>query len=230
MSLKERIELVNTRIRQACERSGRQPEEINIVAVTKYVSLETTEAVLDQGLTHIGENRLQVAGPKWEQLGGRGTWHFIGHLQTNKVKDVIGKFGYIHSLDRLSLAKELEKKAAAENTFIKVFVQVNISGEETKQGLAPGEVPGFLEEIRKLPHLKVIGLMTMAPFEGDPEDTRPIFRGLRELRDQLNDKSLTDEPMEHLSMGMSNDFEVAVEEGATWLRLGTLLVGKEEEN
>ncbi|MNH85311.1 hypothetical protein D3C87_798760 [compost metagenome] len=230
MSLKERIELVNTRIRQACERSGRQPEEINIVAVTKYVSLEATEAVLDQGLTHIGENRLQVAGPKWEQLGGRGTWHFIGHLQTNKVKDVIGKFGYIHSLDRLSLAKELEKKAAAENTFIKVFVQVNISGEETKQGLAPGEVPGFLEEIRKLPHLKVIGLMTMAPFEGDPEDTRPIFRGLRELRDQLNDKSLTDEPMEHLSMGMSNDFEVAVEEGATWLRLGTLLVGKEEEN
>ncbi|MNU77984.1 hypothetical protein D3C71_675680 [compost metagenome] len=146
------------------------------------------------------------------------------------MKDVIGKFGYIHSLDRLSLAKELEKKAAAENTFIKVFVQVNISGEETKQGLAPGEVPGFLEEIRKLPHLKVIGLMTMAPFEGDPEDTRPIFRGLRELRDQLNDKSLTDEPMEHLSMGMSNDFEVAVEEGATWLRLGTLLVGKEEEN
>ncbi|WP_433946152.1 YggS family pyridoxal phosphate-dependent enzyme [Paenibacillus sp. SN-8-1] len=230
MSLKERIEHVNTRIRQACERSGRQPEEINIVAVTKYVSVEATEAVLDQGLTHIGENRLQVAGPKWEKLGGRGTWHFIGHLQTNKVKDVIGKFGYIHSLDRLSLAKELEKKAAAENTFIKVFVQVNISGEETKQGLAPGEVPGFLEEIRKLPHLKVIGLMTMAPFEGDPEDTRPIFRGLRELRDQLNEKSLTDEPMEHLSMGMSNDFEVAVEEGATWLRLGTLLVGKEEEN
>lgn len=230
MSLKERIELVNTRIRQACKRSGRQPEEINIVAVTKYVSLEATEAVLDQGLTHIGENRLQVAGPKWEQLGGRGTWHFIGHLQTNKVKDVIGKFGYIHSLDRLSLAKELEKKAAAENTFIKVFIQVNISGEETKQGLAPDEVPGFLEEVRKLPHLKVIGLMTMAPFEGDPEDTRPIFRGLRELRDQLNDKSLTDEPMEHLSMGMSNDFEVAVEEGATWLRLGTLLVGKEEEN
>ncbi|RUT36367.1 YggS family pyridoxal phosphate-dependent enzyme [Paenibacillus zeisoli] len=230
MSLKERIELVNTRIRQACIRSGRQPEEINIVAVTKYVSAEATEAVLDQGLTHIGENRLQVAGPKWEQLGSRGTWHFIGHLQTNKVKDVIGKFEYIHSLDRLSLARELEKKAAAENTFIKAFVQVNISGEETKHGLAPDEVPGFLEEIGQLSHLKVIGLMTMAPFEGDPEDTRPIFRGLRELRDQLNDKSLTDEPMMHLSMGMSNDFEVAVEEGATWLRLGTLLVGKEEEN
>ncbi|USB34514.1 YggS family pyridoxal phosphate-dependent enzyme [Paenibacillus sp. YPG26] len=230
MSLKERIELVNTRIRQACERSGRQPEEINIVAVTKYVSVEATEAVLDQGLVHLGENRLQVAGPKWEQLGGRGTWHFIGHLQTNKVKEVIGKFEYIHSLDRLSLAKELEKKAAAADTFIKVFVQVNISGEESKQGLEPDEVPGFLEEIRKLPHLKVIGLMTMAPFEGDPEDTRPIFRGLRELRDQLNDKSLTDEPLKHLSMGMSNDFEVAVEEGATWLRLGTLLVGKEEEN
>lgn len=230
LSLKERIELVNTRIRQACKRSGRQPEEINIVAVTKYVSTEATQAVLDHGLTHIGENRLQVAGPKWEQLGGKGTWHFIGHLQTNKVKDVIGKFEYIHSLDRLSLAKELEKKAAAENMVIKAFVQVNISGEETKHGLTPDEVPGFLEEIRNLSHLKVIGLMTMAPFEGDPEDTRPIFRGLRELRDQLNDKSLTDEPMEHLSMGMSNDFEVAVEEGATWLRLGTLLVGKEEEN
>lgn len=230
MGLQERVELVNTRIRQACERSGRQPEEINIVAVTKYVSLETTSAVLDQGITHIGENRPQVAGPKWEQLCDRGTWHFIGHLQTNKVKDVIGKFQYIHSLNRLSLAKELEKKAAAADTVILAFIQVNISGEESKQGMAPDEVEGFLREIRDLAHVKVIGLMTMAPFEGDPEDTRPIFRGLRELRDQLNDKSLTEEPIQHLSMGMSNDFEVAVEEGATWLRIGTLLVGKEEEN
>ncbi|GIP20465.1 MULTISPECIES: YggS family pyridoxal phosphate-dependent enzyme [Paenibacillus] len=230
MGLQERIELVNQRIRQACERSGRQPEDINIVAVTKYVSLEATLAVLESGLHHIGENRLQVALPKWEAMDGQGTWHFIGHLQTNKVKDVIGKFQYVHSLDRLSLAKELEKKAAAADTVIYTFVQVNISGEETKHGLAPGDVEGFLKEIRGFPHVKVIGLMTMAPFEGDPEDTRPIFRGLRELRDELNLKSLTDEPITHLSMGMSNDFEVAVEEGATWLRLGTLLVGKGEES
>lgn len=230
MGLQERIELVNQRIRQACERSGRQPEDINIVAVTKYVSPEATLEVLESGLHHIGENRLQVALPKWEAMDGRGTWHFIGHLQTNKVKDVIGKFQYVHSLDRLSLAKELEKKAAAADTVIYTFVQVNISGEETKHGLAPGDVVGFLKEIRGFPHVKVIGLMTMAPFEGEPEDTRPIFRGLRELRDELNLKSLTDEPITHLSMGMSNDFEVAVEEGATWLRLGTLLVGKGEES
>lgn len=228
MTLKDRMNEVETRINDACIRSGRSREDVHVVAVTKYVSLEMTAEVLNQGLIHVGENRWQNAEEKWNALGEQGIWHFIGYLQTNKVKDVIGKFQYIHSLDRFSLAQELEKKANAMDIEIQVFVQVNISGEDTKYGLSPEKVVSFLEEIKKFTHIKVIGLMTMAPFEGHPEDTRPIFRALRELRDELNRQSLTHEPITELSMGMSNDFEVAIEEGSTWVRLGSILVGKEE--
>ncbi|MDR9852987.1 YggS family pyridoxal phosphate-dependent enzyme [Paenibacillus sp. VCA1] len=228
MTLEERIQDVNRRIEQACRRSGRTPEEVKIVAVTKYVSPAMTAKVLDSGLEHIGENRWQNAQDKWEALGHRGTWHFIGHLQTNKVKDVIGKFEYIHSLDRLSLAKELEKQAAARGLQAKAFLQVNISGEDSKYGLSPEDAASFLQEIQNFSHIKVIGLMTMAPFEDEAEDTRFVFRGLRELRDELNRRGITQEPLTELSMGMSNDFEVAIEEGATWIRLGSILVGKEE--
>ncbi|WP_431087844.1 YggS family pyridoxal phosphate-dependent enzyme [Paenibacillus sp. 8b26] len=229
MSLEERIKEVNARVEAACARSGRSREEINVIAVTKYVSAAAMASVLDSGLEHVGENRWQDAADKWSKLGDRGTWHFIGHLQTNKVKDVIGKFGFIHSLDRLSLAQELDKKAATLGLRIKAFVQVNISGETSKYGLSSEAVVPFLKQIRDLEHVDVIGLMTMAPHEEDPENTRPVFRRLRELRDALNGQALTREPIVHLSMGMSNDFEVAVEEGATWLRLGSVLVGREED-
>ncbi|OZB91740.1 YggS family pyridoxal phosphate-dependent enzyme [Paenibacillus sp. XY044] len=228
MTLEERIREVNMRIEEACLRSGRSTEDVNVIAVTKYVSTAMTGRVLDSGLTHIGENRWQNAEEKWNALGSRGIWHFIGHLQTNKVKDVAGKFEYIHSLDRLSLAKELEKVASARNLEIKTFVQVNISGEDTKYGLKPEQAVPFLKELHQFPHIKVAGLMTMAPFEGDAEDTRPVFRGLRELRDDINRQAITREPLIDLSMGMSNDFEVAIEEGATWIRLGSILVGKQE--
>ncbi|MDT3426488.1 pyridoxal phosphate enzyme (YggS family) [Paenibacillus forsythiae] len=226
-TLQERIAEVSRRIEHACLRSGRDSRDVHTIAVTKYVSVEATSAVLASGLVNIGENRWQVAESKWKALGSRGTWHFIGHLQTNKVKDVIGKFQYIHSLDRLSLAKELQRKAEASGLYVNVFVQVNVSGEESKYGLHPDKVPDFLREITGLDRLKIVGLMTMAPHE-DPELTRPVFRGLRELRDKLNGMGLTPEPMTELSMGMSNDFEVAIEEGATWVRLGTVLVGHEE--
>ncbi|MNB75184.1 hypothetical protein D3C81_243350 [compost metagenome] len=227
-TLQERIAEVSRRVKRACERSGRSSQDVTVIAVTKYVSLEKTSAVLDGGLQDIGESRWQDAESKWKALGNRGAWHFIGHLQTNKVKDVIGKFQYIHSLDRLSLAKELQRKAEAAGIDVKVFIQVNISGEDTKFGLEPEKVPDFLREIAGYNNLKVIGLMTMAPHEEDPELTRPVFRGLRELRDKLNGLELTPEPITELSMGMSNDFEVAIEEGATWVRLGTVLVGHEE--
>ncbi|AKG35682.1 YggS family pyridoxal phosphate-dependent enzyme [Paenibacillus durus] len=227
-TLQERIAEVSRRIERACARSGRNSRDVHIIAVTKYVSLEATSAVLASGLVNIGENRWQVAESKWEALGHQGTWHFIGHLQTNKVKDVIGKFQYIHSLDRMSLAKELQRKAEAEGLYVNVFLQVNVSGEESKYGLSPDKVPDFLQEISRLNRVKIIGLMTMAPHEEDPELTRPVFRGLRELRDKLNGMGLTPEPITELSMGMSNDFEVAIEEGATWVRLGTVLVGHEE--
>ncbi|MFD1885363.1 YggS family pyridoxal phosphate-dependent enzyme [Paenibacillus wenxiniae] len=229
MGLQERIAQVEQRIQAACERSGRQASDVQMVAVTKYVSTEKTGQVLDAGLLHLGENRWQNAKDKWETLHERGIWHFIGHLQSNKVKDVMGKFEYIHSLDRLSLATELEKKAAELELMVKVFVQFNVSGEQSKYGLAPEAAEDFFKAIQQMPHLKVVGLMTMAPEVDEPEQTRPVFRGLRELRDRLNTLGLTAEPIEHLSMGMSGDFEIAVEEGATFVRLGSILVGKEED-
>lgn len=228
LTLQERIAEVKERVERACAASGRDASDVKVIAVTKYVSLETVSAVLEAGLEDIAESRWQNAEHKWNALGNKGTWHFIGHLQTNKVKDVIGKFQYIHSLDRLSLAQELHKKAEAAGIDVNVFLQVNISGEDTKFGLSAEAVPEFLREIAPLHNVKVIGLMTMAPYEGDPELTRPVFRGLRELRDALNLLALTPEPIQELSMGMSNDFEVAIQEGATWVRLGTVLVGHEE--
>ncbi|OME69897.1 YggS family pyridoxal phosphate enzyme [Paenibacillus odorifer] len=225
LTLQERIAEVEERVARACAASGRDRNDVKVIAVTKYVSLEMVSSVLEAGLEHIAESRWQDAEHKWKVLGDQGTWHFIGHLQTNKVKEVIGKFQYIHSLDRISLAQELHKKAIAADQEVNVFLQVNISGEDTKFGLSPEAVPGFLREIASLDRVKVIGLMTMAPLEGDPELTRPVFRGLRELRDELNQLALTPEPITELSMGMSNDFEVAIQEGATWVRLGTVLVG-----
>ncbi|MEC0246640.1 YggS family pyridoxal phosphate-dependent enzyme [Paenibacillus chitinolyticus] len=226
MNLQARIEDVHHRIEAACRRSGRNPEDINVIAVTKYVSLEATREALDHGLTQVGENRWQDAKEKWEALGDRGDWHFIGHLQTNKVKDIIGKFAYIHSLDRASLAKELEKEAAKRDLSVKCFIQVNVSGEESKYGLPPQELESFAKDLKQYPHLQIVGLMTMAPLEAEAEATRPVFRKLRELRDALNAERILPEPLRHLSMGMSGDFEVAIEEGATWVRLGTVLVGK----
>lgn len=221
------MEEVEARIRRACETSGRARGDVRVIAVTKYISLEATKQVLDQGLEHIGENRWQDAAEKWAALGDRGIWHFIGHLQSNKVKDVVGKFAYIHSLDRLSLAKELEKKAAALSVKVPCFMQLNVSGEATKHGLDPAECISFARELATFEHVNVIGLMTMAPHEEEPERTRPVFRALREWRDKLNAEGVFARPLEHLSMGMSNDFEIAIQEGATWIRLGSVLVGNQ---
>ncbi|MCZ8511245.1 YggS family pyridoxal phosphate-dependent enzyme [Paenibacillus filicis] len=225
--LRERIQAVEARIAAACERAGRDRSEVQVIAVTKYVSLETTGKAIRLGLNHIGENRWQDVQPKWEAYADEATWHFIGHLQTNKVKDVVGKFAYIHSLDRLSLAAELEKKAASRGLTIPCFIQLNISGEDTKYGLPPEQLFDFVKRIAAMPSLRIEGLMTMAPYETDAEATRPIFRGLREWRDRLNEEGHLGYEVKGLSMGMSGDFEVAIEEGATWVRLGTVLVGKE---
>lgn len=227
MNMRERIRLVESRIEEACLRSGRRREEVNVIAVTKYVSTETAREAVDSGLRHVGENRWQDAQAKWEAIGADAVWHFIGHLQSNKVKDVVGKFAYIHSLDRLSLAKELDRVAAKLGITVNCFIQANISGELSKHGLAPAELLPFAERLADYPRLKVLGLMTMAPYETEAEATRPVFRGLRELRDKLNEAGTLGYSVDHLSMGMSGDFEIAIEEGATWVRLGTVLVGKE---
>lgn len=228
MTLEIRMSSVDQRIADACARSGRKREDVKIIAVTKYVSAAAAEAVVRAGARHIGENRWPDARDKWEALKGQAVFHYIGSLQTNKVKDVIGRFDYIHSLDRPSLAEAIDKRAQALRLRVPCFLQVNVSGEASKHGLAPEEAREFIRGLRDYPSIDPIGLMTMAPLDADPERARPVFRALRELRDELNREALTERPLNELSMGMSGDFEAAVEEGATWVRLGTVLVGKEE--
>lgn len=226
-TLRNAAERVERRIEAACARSGRRREDVRVIAVTKYVQAEQAEAAADAGYLHLGENRWQDARGKWEALSRRGdiVWHFIGHLQTNKVKDVLGKFDMFHSLDRLSLAEEIGKRAERLGIVVPCFVQVNVSGEATKHGLSPAELIPFLNRLSSFESIDVVGLMTMAPHEEDPERTRPVFRALRELMREANKAGAYRKPLAELSMGMSNDFEVAIEEGATWVRLGTVLFG-----
>lgn len=238
LTLPDRIEEVERRIAEACQRSRRSRDEVGVIAVTKYVSLETAVEAHRLGLNHLGENRWQDAQAKWEAISGphyeaadheagQAVWHFIGSLQTNKVKDVIGKFTYIHSLDRLSLAQAIDKRASQLGIKVPCFIQVNVSGEDSKHGVDPEQLQAFVSELRAFSSIEIVGLMTMAPYEAEAEQTRPVFRALRQLRDKLNEQSPLERPITELSMGMSGDFEVAIEEGATWVRLGTILVGKE---
>lgn len=225
IQLRHRYEDVQRRIREACHRVGRDPKEVQIVAVTKYIDTEQTKQVLDLGLEHIGESRIQDALPKYEALK-RGTWHFIGHLQRNKVKNVIGNFSYLHSLDRFSLAEELDRRISQKGgPAIRCFLQVNVSGEETKFGINPSELEEFSLEVANLSNIEVVGLMTMAPIAERPEEVRPVFRELKHLQQKIQRLNHPRLQVPHLSMGMSQDFEIAIEEGATWIRLGTVLVG-----
>ncbi|MEK0313084.1 YggS family pyridoxal phosphate-dependent enzyme [Cohnella sp. 56] len=230
MSLEQRLQDVERRIAEACARSGRDPGDVNVVAVTKYVSANTARLAVEAGMRHIGENRWPAAEEKWRLLEGQAVFHYIGSLQSKKVKDVVGKFDYIHSLDRMSLAEEIHKRAVILGIRVPCFLQVNVSGEDSKHGLAPAELAGFAASIRGLHGIKPIGLMTMAPVADDPEETRPVFSRLSTLLRELNASGVLDEPLTELSMGMSGDFEVAIEEGATWVRLGSVLVGHEDMN
>jgi pyridoxal phosphate enzyme (YggS family) len=227
--LRQRWEQIRETIADACARAGRDPNEVRVVAVTKYVDLDTTRAVLDAGIEDIGESRAQEAVPKFEALAGRGVWHFIGHLQRNKVKDVINRFTYIHSLDRYSLAKEIQSRAEKADKRVKCFIQVNVSGEESKHGLKPEELTDFAREVvETCPRIQVVGLMTMAPKTDQPEEVRPFFRRLKQLQVELQKLGDTRLQVPHLSMGMSQDYPIAVEEGATFLRLGSVLVGRQK--
>ena len=226
-AIKDRLQAIEERIQAACDRAGRKREEVKIIAVTKYIDAQAIGDLLDVGIMDIGENRVQDALPKHDLHGDRGTWHFIGHLQTNKAKEVVGRFPYIHSLDRVSLAQELNKRGEALDTIVNCFLQVNISGEETKFGLSPNDVLAFLRETSNMKHIKIIGLMTMAPVVDNQEEARQVFRGLYEWKERINELAFPHAHIEELSMGMSSDFEVAIEEGATYIRLGSVLVKPE---
>lgn len=208
----------------ACQKANRSKDEITIVAVTKYVDEERAKALIELGLRHLGENRDQQFLQKYEAIGERAVWHFIGTLQSRKVKNIIDKVDYIHSLDRVSLAKEIEKRASEK---VKCFVQVNVSEEKTKHGLSITEVIPFIESLEQYRKIEVVGLMTMAPYTEDERIIRSVFQELRMLRDKIKALKLDYAPCEHLSMGMSNDYMIAIEEGATFIRIGSSLVGTE---
>lgn len=213
-------------IEEACRRCGRDVSEVTLVAVTKTVTIGLVEEGIAAGMTHLGENRPQEIVRKKALIDQDVHWHLIGQLQRNKVKDMIGVSWLIHSLDRLSLADEIEKRAQQRDLVQPVLLQVNISGEAAKSGMEPGAVIPFIEEMADRPHLKIMGLMTMAPFVSDPEEARPVFKKAKILYDSITDMDYAHVDMRYLSMGMSNDYEVAIEEGATMVRIGRALFGE----
>jgi len=224
MGIRENLFTVHEKIRRAAKKSGRSPEAIKIVAVTKTISPQTILEALNEGLTTFGENKVQELLVKQPLLPPGIEWHMIGHLQTNKVKNMVGKVKLIHSLDRYSLAQEINRWALKKGGKVNVLAQVNISGESSKHGLAPVELTGFLDEVGRLPGLQILGLMTMAPQTDNPEETRPVFRKLRVLAKNLS-QSRPSLNLTYLSMGMSNDYEVAIEEGANIVRIGRAIFG-----
>ena len=224
MKVIENLQAIQENILQACVKSNRNPNEVKIIAVTKYVSNDRAKEAIKAGILNLGENYDEGLIAKWEVLQDKPTWHFIGSLQTRKVRNIIDKVDYIHSLDRPSLAKEINKRA---NKRMKCLVQVNVSGEESKHGLAPQEVINFIKSIQDYPNIEVAGLMTMAPHTDDQSILRHCFRTLKSLQIEVQQMKLEYAPCTELSMGMSNDYAIAVEEGATLVRIGTALVGEE---
>ncbi|MBS3942774.1 MAG: YggS family pyridoxal phosphate-dependent enzyme [Dethiobacter sp.] len=221
MMLEQNLQRVRKEIAAAARRSGRDPGDVRLVAVTKTVGVESVRQAAALGLKDFGENRLQEAREKVAAFPEL-CWHFIGRLQSNKVKDVITHFTLIHSLDRFSLAEELQRCGDRLDLEFAALVQVNVAGEDSKSGLDPSELPDFLDALRRMPRIKVEGLMTMAPWADDPEEVRPVFRQLWELRRKYRSPEMN---LPHLSMGMTGDFAVAVEEGATMVRIGSALFG-----
>jgi len=224
MDVRGNVERVLDRVAEAALRAGRAPEDITVVAVTKTVGVERIMEAVNAGISHIGENRVQEFLKKHEFIPARVKRHLIGTLQTNKVKYIVDKIDLIHSLDRISLARELNSRAAER--VIPVLVQVNVSREPTKSGIFEEELEGFIEQLQSFKHIRVKGLMTIAPLSNDPEAARPYFARLRELFEGIKAKGYSHVDMEYLSMGMTNDFEVAIEEGANIVRIGRAIFGE----
>ena len=197
-------------------------QTVNIIAVTKEVDIARTKEAIEAGLTNLGENRPEGLMNKLQSINSNVSWHYIGSLQTRKVKQVINDIDYLHSLDRLSLAEEIEKRATKA---VKCFIQVNVSGEESKHGLTKQQTLEFVKQLGQFSKIIVVGLMTMAPFTEDETVIRQVFKQLKQLQQEMSQLNIPNVPCTELSMGMSNDYEIAVEEGATFVRIGTALVG-----
>ena len=211
----------------ACERAGREPDSVRLLLATKTVEPARIRVAIEAGETLVAENRVQEVRPKFEALEDlRYERHFIGHLQSNKARYAVRLFDMIHSVNRVSLAEELNRRAAAAGLVCRVLVEVNLAGEESKSGAPPEEAPGLVRAVSQLANLSVRGLMTMAPWYEDPEKARPCFAGLRGLRDRIDAEKIPNVTLRELSMGMTDDFEVAVEEGSTIVRIGRAIFGE----
>ena len=222
--ISERIDEIRRRMDAACRRAGRNPSEVTLVAVAKTFPASDVREAVRAGATSVGENYVQELLTKREVLDDLPVaWHFIGHLQSNKVKSIAGWVRMIHAVDSLSLVAEIDRRAAQAGRTIECLVEVNTTGEQSKFGLKPEDTPAFVHSLAVYEHVKVGGLMTIGPFLPDPEGSRPMFRRLRELRNDLAGQGGV--TMQHLSMGMTGDFEVAIEEGATLVRIGTAIFG-----
>lgn len=225
LDVRDNMQRVRERVCRAAARAGRDPGKITIIAVTKQVDVSRIREALEAGITDLGENRVQEMTAKMSELPPGLRWHMIGHLQTNKVKYVVGRVDLIHSLDRWNLAVEINRQAEKLGVDARVLVQVNVSGEQSKFGISPGEAQDFLDALGDLKRIKVQGLMTIAPYVENPEEARPYFRELRLLARRLGENAAPGTCLDYLSMGMTGDFEVAVEEGANMIRLGTAIFG-----
>ncbi len=224
------IDTLRERIAAASRRSGRRPENVTLVAVAKTFPAEQVDEAVSAGVVDIGENYVQELLGKRETLSARDIrWHFVGHLQSNKVRQIAEWIHLVHALDSVSLARELEGRAARVGRTLEALVEVNTTGEQTKFGLPPDRVAGFIRSLEPLAHVRIAGLMTIGPFLPDPEGSRPMFRMLRLLRDEIARTPQANTDLHHLSMGMSGDFEVAIEEGATLVRIGTAIFGSRKK-
>ncbi len=226
MPIRENVQFVRNKIAEACRRSGRKSEEIELVAITKTVDVEQINEAIEAGIRVVGENRVQEAWRKFQEVGKGVHWHIVGHLQTNKVKRVLQFADMIHSVDSVYLAREIQTQAEKLDRTIEILIQVNTSGEESKFGFEPEVTIGAIEEISAFSNLEIKGLMTIGAFLPNPEDVRPCFKLLRDLKDRVNEHKIAGFEIGTLSMGMTNDYEVAIEEGSTMVRVGTAIFGE----
>ncbi len=223
--IKDQLQEVESQIQAACRRAGRKREDVTLIAVSKTKPVSVLKEAYDLGVRVFGENKVQELTEKYEALPKDIRWHMIGHLQTNKVKYIIDKVELIHSVDSLKLAETIEKEAAKKNITVNILVEVNVAEEESKFGLKVDEVIPFIEKIASFSHIRVCGLMTIAPFVENPEENREIFKNLHNLSVDITAKNIDNVTVSILSMGMTNDYVVAVEEGATMVRVGTGIFG-----
>lgn len=222
----ENYRYVLKKVEEACARSGRDPKDVTLIAVSKTKPIEMIEEAMEAGARVFGENKVQELCDKYEQLPKDLHWHLIGHLQRNKVKYIVDKAELIHSVDSLKLAEEISKEALKKNVKVNILIEVNVAEEESKFGVSVEETPVLVEEIAKLPEIHIQGLMTIAPYTTDPEENRPVFRTLKKLAVDIKKKNIDNVCMDVLSMGMTGDYQVAVEEGATLVRVGTGIFGE----